>query len=151
MGDGTFASRGAPQPILNDSTSGMYNRRVAEVACENKACLVLTNDNTLVGWGYYIRRSTDDPVPVIIPPGAINTREIFKIAMGYTFELVLTTDNRLFAWGQRVSLGDPTFSQSSDPNYRFIPSPVYMDGALSGKTVSSIYAGGSLSAVITAG
>jgi alpha-tubulin suppressor-like RCC1 family protein len=149
LGDGTTNSRATPTPVLADATSALNNRYIVEVACKYRTCLVLTNDNTLVAWGYYARSTSDSTTPVIIPPGAIETREVWKITTGYTFHYVLTKDNLLFSWGNFVSLGDVALNQTT--GYRFIPHPVTMDGALYGKTVSSIYAGGNLAAVITIG
>jgi alpha-tubulin suppressor-like RCC1 family protein len=90
--------------------------------------------------------TVDSNVPVAVDTlGALAGKRIIAIAAGWDHSLALSADGAVFAWGSNGSgqLGDGTTVNSD------VPVAVRTDGALSGKTVTAISAGGYHSLALT--
>src|SRR4029077_12150172 len=103
-------------------------------------------------WGYNFygqlgngtTNTSSTPVAVDMS-GALSGKTVIAIAAGGSHTVALTSDGKLFAWGNNGSgeLGDGTTSD------RRAAVAVVMSGALSGKTVTAIAAGGSHTVALT--
>jgi alpha-tubulin suppressor-like RCC1 family protein len=135
LGDSTFIAKTSPVQILQ----GINIIQIA-VGCDFS--IALTSDNTLYTWGLnqfgYCAdgTTTNRETPVSVDMSFLNGKTIAKIAAGYYHGTVLTNDGVVFSWGRNENglLGDSTTED------RFYPVPLYMAGALSGKTIRQISA-----------
>jgi alpha-tubulin suppressor-like RCC1 family protein len=99
-------------------------------------------DNAFGELGNGTETSSLLPVPVFTG-GALSGKSIAAISAGQAFSLVLASDGTAFAWGangfngHRGALGDGTLVNTIN-----VPVAVRMDGALSGKTIVALQAGG---------
>jgi alpha-tubulin suppressor-like RCC1 family protein len=97
----------------------------------------LGNDTTLAG--------QQSPVAVNMN-GVLSGKSIVSIVAGYDHTCALTSDNNIYCWGS-----DSSGQLGSGVSVGNQPTAVNVDmaGALSGKTISSIYAGGDTSCALT--
>jgi alpha-tubulin suppressor-like RCC1 family protein len=134
-------------PVAVDTSDGLAGKTVVAVSAGGSHSLALCSDGTLVAWGanaagqlgdnraFFFRR-----VPfAITSSGALAGKAVVAIAAGGSHSLALCSDGTLVAWGANSSgqLGDNSTTQ------RNTPVAVAGSGALAGKTVVAIAAGGS--------
>ena len=106
--------------------------------------LALTTDGKVFGWGSNnsgelgnpLTTSSQIPVPVKVD-GALAGKTLVVIASGSSHNLALSSDGEVISWGYNFSgqLGDGSKSNRTEPV------TVVANGALTGKTITSIAAG----------
>ena len=110
--------------------------------------LALCSDGTLASWGYNgygqlgNNSYTDSHVPGLVTQnGVLAGKTVVSISAGYHHSLALCSDGTVAAWGWNSNgqLGNNSATNSS------VPVLVTASGALAGKTVVSIAAGGTFS------
>ncbi|MBK7256230.1 MAG: T9SS type A sorting domain-containing protein [Ignavibacteriae bacterium] len=135
--------------VMNGLLSG---KTIVALAGGTYHMLALDSDGRVYAWGY--NRSgqlgdgttVDSNVPVAVyTQGALEGERIIAIAAGWDHSLALSADGAVYAWGRNGSgqLGDGTTLGSN------VPVAVRADGALSGKFVTAISAGGYHSLALT--
>ncbi|MBN8459840.1 MAG: cadherin-like beta sandwich domain-containing protein [Verrucomicrobia bacterium] len=143
LGDGTTSN--ASVPVRVPPVGALAGKRVVQVASARSHTLALCSDGTVVAWGYNGYGQLGDGslanaiVPVRVPPvGALGDKEVKAVAAGDNSSYALCSNGTVVAWGYNSSgeLGDGT------TNYRSLPAAVSRTGALAGKTVTALQAGG---------
>jgi alpha-tubulin suppressor-like RCC1 family protein len=144
---------GSPKPSWVNADGALSGKTPVAVASGEKHVLVLCSDGSLVTWGSNVysqlgtgnSQNSDTPVAVV-QSGVLLGKTPIAIAAGTYHNLVLCSDGTLVAWGNNNfgMLGDNT-------NVRpLVPVRVKADGALAGKTVITIAAGGGHSLALCA-
>ncbi len=107
--------------------------------------MAIRSDGKVYAWGNNIKGqlgnndTTDSNVPVPVDSqGVLSGKKIVEAAMGYRFSLVLSDDGKVYSFGENEfgQLGN-----NSDKNSK-VPVAVDTTGVLSGKTITTIAAGG---------
>jgi alpha-tubulin suppressor-like RCC1 family protein len=124
----------------------LNGKQIVAVAAGNHFSLALCADGTLASWGdNSVGQLGDGSTKVnsieplnITGKGALTGRTVVAIRAGARYALALCSDGRVVAWGANESgqHGNGTTQDSS------LPVLVNANGALLGKTVQSISAGG---------
>lgn len=148
MGNGTTNAQ--PLPQLVPQTGALAGKTVAVISGGDKHVLALCSDGTLLAWGWNQTGQVGDgsttrrDSPVVINGGALAGKTVVAISAGEDHSLALCSDGTLAAWGfnanGRLGVGD-TANRST-------PTAVPVVGALIGRTIVSIGAGGAYSAVL---
>jgi alpha-tubulin suppressor-like RCC1 family protein len=120
-----------PLPISDSRASGLRFLRLNMTPSVIKLSSSGYNGSGQLGDGTTISRET----VVFVDQTAIGQRAISAISCGAYFSLALTTDGKIFSWG------DNTFGQLGDGTTTQRTIPVFC-GAIGGKTVAAIAAGG---------
>lgn len=149
VGDGTTTTRLSPVPVKTTGTL-LEGKTIVAVLCGNYHNVVLTSDGKVFAWGFsgngYLGNGTlaDSLIPVAVN-GSLAGKTVVAVAGNTSHHLALTSDNQLHAWGFNFygNLGDGTNID------RPSPVPVTMSGALAGKSIAQITAGGGSSMVRT--
>lgn len=145
LGDGTTSSR--LEPVLVNHSGQLAGRTVVAVDAGFSFSVALTSDGRVFSWGYNDKGQlgnattnvTANPLPVAVSTsGLLAGRRVVAISAGYSHVLALCADGLLVAWGENTyrQLGNGTTTSSS------VPVAVDTSGALSGKSVVAISAGG---------
>jgi alpha-tubulin suppressor-like RCC1 family protein len=154
LGNGNFNSSYVPVAV---STSGVLNgKTVTAITASLYSGYALANDGKVYSWGGNSYGALGNGstslsnIPVAVSTsGVLSGKTITAIAAGPTGYhcLALDTDGKLYAWGWGTGgqLGNGTTANSS------VPVQVQMTGALAGKTITSLSAGGNFSAVTASG
>jgi alpha-tubulin suppressor-like RCC1 family protein/phosphodiesterase/alkaline phosphatase D-like protein len=141
-----------PAPGMVDHTGVLTGKRVVRISSGNAHSLALCSDGTLVSWGLNTsgqlgnKRNVNSFAPVRVDnSGVLAGKRVTHIATGKDFSMVLCSDGTLAGWGSNATgqLG----INSSEP-FKTLPVPPVMDGALAGKTVTAIAAGGTHALVL---
>ena len=163
--DGTLASWGAnatgqlgnnsttqsPVPVAVSSIGALAGKTVIAVAAGTSHSLVLSTDGTVNSWGANAsgqlgnNSTTQSTVPVAVTAaGVLTGKTVVAIAAGDAHSIALCSDGTVAAWGANASgqLGNNSTTPSS------VPVAVTITGALAGKTVVAIAAGGSHSLAV---
>ena len=148
MGNGTTTAQTLPQ--LVPQTGAPAGKTVATISAGDKHVLALCTDGSVLAWGWNQYGHLGDgsttlrSSPVLINGGALAGKTVVAISAGEDHSLALCSDGTLAAWGfnanGRLGVGDTT--------NRTTPTLVPVTGALAGKTIVSIGAGGAYSAVL---
>jgi alpha-tubulin suppressor-like RCC1 family protein len=143
LGDGTTATR--LSPVAVDMSGALLGKTVIAVAGGGNHSVALTSDGKVFAWGVNIWGQLGDgtttsrlsPVAVDMS-GALLGKTVTAIAAGAAHTVALTSDGNVFAWGYNGDgeVGDGTTTT------RLSPVAVDMSGALLGKTVIAVAAGG---------
>jgi alpha-tubulin suppressor-like RCC1 family protein len=143
LGDGTTTSRSVPTAVK--STGVLAGKTVIAVSAGEDHSLALCSDGTIAAWGdngdgeLGNNNTTDSNVPVQVnQTGVLAAKTVIAISAGNSFSLALCSDGTMAAWGSGASgqLGNNITASS------YVPSPVNVSGALLGKSVVQISAGG---------
>ena len=143
LGNSTISNSSVP--VLVTRTGVLAGKTVIAIGTENSHSLALCSDGTLVGWGINAfgqlgnNSTTNSNVPVqVTQTGVLAGETLTAVAAGGSHSLVLCADGTLAAWGDNSNccLGNRGSTSSS------VPVLTYLAGALAGKTVSAIAAGG---------
>jgi alpha-tubulin suppressor-like RCC1 family protein len=120
--------------------------------CGHSSSIVITTDNTIIGWGQNLYGSIGDGTtvqrqyPVVSLKGNIGSRTITQLACG-SYHTVVLAGGLLYSWGLNTQnqLGDGTAVT------RYFPVLVYNAGAILGKNITSVAVGGNYNVILTAG
>lgn len=156
LGDGTLANRITPVATVGGALTGKIVTEVGAGLFHNVA---LTSEGKIYGWGgnYYGQLGdglggtsgypgyTTAPVATEMT-GVLAGKTVTSISVGWEHTMALTSDGKIFAWGinNHGAVGD-----GSAVAVRNVPVAVDMTGALAGKTVVAISAGGAHSLALT--
>jgi alpha-tubulin suppressor-like RCC1 family protein/phosphodiesterase/alkaline phosphatase D-like protein len=132
-------------PVAVDRSGVLAGKRVVSVAAGFRHSVALCSDGTIAAWGFNgfgqlgNGSTADSRLPVIVAgTGLPASAKTVAVESGVNFNLALMDDGSMIAWGinQNGNLGDGTTVNR--------PTPVTVDrsGALAGKTITAISAGG---------
>ena len=132
LGNGSITNSTTPVDVT--STGLLLNKTVTTVAAGYNRSLAVTSDGQLFTWG----DGTSASVPVVVGGGDLAGKTVVAAAAGTYYGAALTADGRVFSWGNNFGgvLGNGNTTNSG------LPVAVYTDGALAGKSVVAISAGG---------
>jgi prepilin-type N-terminal cleavage/methylation domain-containing protein len=136
-------------PIAVTANGALNGKTIVSIASGTSHACVIASDNNAYCWGYNLNgqlgnnSTTNSSVPVPVTTGALNGKTIKSIAAGDSHTCVVASDNNAYCWGDNLygGLGNGSTTQS------LVPVAV-STGALNGKTIKSITAGGSSTCVI---
>ncbi|MCX6873797.1 MAG: hypothetical protein NTW21_08310 [Verrucomicrobia bacterium] len=143
LGDGTTTSR--TEMVAVDGSGVLAGLKVTAIAAGKYHSLALGEDGRVFAWGdnsagqLGCGNQTGSMVPVAVDfSGALAGKVVVGIAAGIGSSMALTADGIVYGWGanQYGQLGTGTTTSSS------VPVAVTASGALAGKTVTAIAAGG---------
>ncbi len=131
------------------SLAGM---RVTRIAAGGAHSLALLADGSLIAWGDNTYGQLGDGTlgdfrtkPVrVVATGALAGKTVIDVAAGTSHSLALCLDGTVVCWGrnQGGQLGDGTYTD------RNVPVAMFISGALTGKSLTVIAAGGARSSAI---
>ncbi|MCF7731122.1 MAG: cadherin-like beta sandwich domain-containing protein [Akkermansiaceae bacterium] len=133
-------------PVLVAPTGALAGKQVVAVAAGAYHSFALCDDGTLAAWGFNDDGELGDgstntsPTPVAVDTsGALAGKRIASLSTGLYHTLALCSDGTLFTWGydNHGQLGANSLVSSK------VPVAIGGFGALAGKAVSSVRAGGS--------
>ena len=144
--DGTNTDLDVPAAVLDSGV--LSGKTVVAIAAASETGYALTSDGNVYSWGESDAGQLGDNNiggPDAIAPVAVYTggllsgKTVTKISAGGDSGYALTSDGGIFSWGENGvgNLGNNDFNDS------WAPVSVYTAGVLSGKTITSIVAGGS--------
>lgn len=144
LGDNGSVNRAVPVAV---STSGvLLGKTVIAISAGDDHSLALGSDGSVFAWGYNHdgELGNGDTLNAAVPvkvdtTGVLLNKTVIAIAAGGSHNLALCSDGTLAAWGanNEGQLGTGNIVPST------VPVAVNVSGALSGKTVVKIAAGGS--------
>lgn len=144
LGNGTDNT--ALSPVLVRRDGVLAGKTIVALAAGGKHNLVLCSDGTLAAWGANdsgqlgngSRKTAVAPVEVIRSEALLG-KTVTAVAAGGAYSVALCSDGTLVAWGNNTSRQLGTVTPLDSP----VPVAVNRSGALSGKTVVAVAAGGS--------
>ncbi|MEK7954162.1 RCC1 domain-containing protein [Luteolibacter soli] len=161
IGDGTSEQRLTPSPVV---TSGaLAGKSITLMQGSNHTALALASDGKLYAWGGIAGAGgalgngtvMGSPEPVAVDmSGVLAGKTITDVSVGNDHSLVLTSEGKVYAWGDTYfgAVGNGEMYQDSPltfPDPELVPVEVIATGALAGKTVTKISAGGPFSLALT--
>lgn len=142
--------QGGQSAVINGQNLSVGKKELSQIATgENHSCGIY--DGSAYCWGLNTSGQLGDnsknnsAIPVAVyTSGALSGKTIASIDMGVSFTCAVTTDSLVFCWGAGVDgmLGNNTNTES------IVPIAVYIQGALSGKTISKLSSGSRHTCVI---
>jgi len=149
LGDGTTTLRPAPVAVRLD---GIGPITTIDAGYFHSGAITATGSVMMWGDNSYgqLGDGSASPRPLPVPlnsSGNLAGKRLTSVALGRNHSLGLTSEGRIFAWGLNTygTIGDGTTTM------RTSPAPVRTDGALLGRFVTSIYAGGESSMAVSDG
>lgn len=144
LGNGNSTSSNVP--VLVSNAGILSGKSVVSITAGSAHCLALCSDGTLTAWGSNFSgvlgdgTSTGSNIPVaVIQTGALAGKRVVALSAGQSHSLALCSDGTAVAWGAntngQLGRGGNVSSQT--------PVPVNVAGALAGKVVVALSAGGS--------
>lgn len=145
LGDGGFPYSRNPLPVAVATNGALAGKTVTAIAVASAHNLALCSDGTLAAWGTgnhgqlgnggIVDRNTPYQVTT---SGVLAGKTVSAIATGVASSMALCTDGTLAAWGYNLygQLGNNSTTDST------VPVAIHGFGALAGKTVVAIAAGG---------
>ncbi len=153
FGEGRANGTATPVSIVR-LPSTIEGKTVTLIAAGVSHTVVMTSDFKLYAWGLndYGQLGNGDQITRVLPTavdmtGVLAGKTVTEIVAGNKHTLVRTSDNLLFAWGQNGS-GQLGNSLPANASFSALPVTVTM-GALSGKTIVQIVAGGDHNLAVT--
>ncbi len=143
---GTGDTQTRRTPVIVPPLGALAGKRVTAIAAGSYHSLALCSDGSIVGWGYNDEGELGDGtttrrmIPVAADHGgALAGKKVAMIRSGQYHSLALCTDGTVLSWGYnpRGQLGDGGTAN------RLSPVDVTGSGALAGRTVVDLAAGGS--------
>ena len=152
FGAGQASGRATPASISR-ITVGLTGKTVKILAAGVSHSLAVTDDNQIYTWGQNdygqlgVGDTTNRRLPTAVSDlnSLLSGKTIVEVSLGANHTLVRTADNVLIAWG-RNDYGQLGNGNTVRQSY---PVAVNMTGALAGKTVTKISAGGQHNLVCT--
>ena len=148
----TVTSMPVAVPVAVTTSGALAGKTALAMSTSSDGGLALTSDGKVFTWGANSsgqlgnNTTQSSSVPVKVDTsGALAGKTVVAIAKGWGFSLALTSDGQVFAWGNNSNgqLGNNSTTSSS------VPVAVNTSGALAGKTVVVISAGGDFSLALT--
>jgi len=145
LGNGNFGTN-SNLPVAVVTSGALAGKSILQVAAGQTHSLALSSDGKIYGWGQNnfgqigISNASSSNVPVPVDTsGVLSGKTIIQIASGIYHSIALASDGTIYGWGRNGfgQLGDGEINALNNP-----PVAVDMSGALSGKTVIQIAAGG---------
>ncbi|MBK8092251.1 MAG: choice-of-anchor D domain-containing protein [Verrucomicrobiaceae bacterium] len=147
LGNGAFSNSSMPV-VVNMTTGALVGKRILSVTCGTNHSVALCADGTLAAWGSNVSGQLGNnnatgnsatPVAVLTTSAALFGKVVVGIAAGADFTLALCSDGKVAAWGRNIEgqLGNSDLGVNSP-----VPVLVTANGALSGKIVTAVAAGG---------
>ena len=139
-------------PVAVTTTGALAGKTVTAIAAGGTHSLALTSDGKVYSWGLNgngqlgNNSTAQSNVPVAVTAtGTLAGKTVIAIAAGNNHSLALTSDGAVYSWGLNTSgqLGNNSTTQNTNPVY------VTTNGALAGKAVTAIAAGGTHSLALT--
>ena len=141
-------------PVAVNSTGTLAGKTVFSIVSGDEHNLALTSDGQILAWGNnrYGELGNSGTVNSLVPTlvntsGVLAGKTVVAIAGGNTYHnLALTSEGTVYSWGFNSSgqLGSYFYQVGSSPQTNSaVPVAVNTNGALAGKTVIAIAAGGS--------
>ncbi|MCW1925976.1 choice-of-anchor D domain-containing protein [Luteolibacter arcticus] len=139
IGDGTTIDKLRPVPII--MTGALASQQVTQVFTSSSRSHAITADGKVYSWGYNADGQIGDgtkiyrkePVAVNMS-GALSGKVVTTLAISIAHTLALTSEGKVYSWGNnytgQLGLGDTTDRTT----------PQLVQGALAGKTITSIAA-----------
>ena len=150
LGNGTTTT--AQTPVAVVANGALAGKTVTAIAAGTRHTLALTADGRVFSWGSnqagQLGNGSGNPTatsPAAISGGGlINGKTVVAIAAGDSHSLALTSDGKAYAWG----LGSQGQLGTGFTSGSYAPVAVQTSGALAGKSLVAIAAGGSHSLAI---
>lgn len=152
LGNGSSSYTPRFVPIAVNMSGALAGKKVIAIAAGIHHNLALTDDGQVYSWGSNeygqlggTGNSTSNVPIKVTTHGDLAGKVVTQIAAGAFHSLILTDDGKMFAWGYNAmgALGDGTGNNASSPV------AVNASGALAGKNVTAIAAGGHHCLVLT--
>lgn len=139
LGDGSAATRTSP---IASNSGLLAGKSIIRTSAGDSHNFTVTADGMLFGWGLNTSGQTGIGG---MPAGSLQGKIIASIAAGRSHSLAVCSEGGAYAWGLNSFgiLGDGTTTSSSTPV------TVKADGALAGRTLSSVSAGTSHSLALS--
>ena len=155
LGDGSGADGSSTTPVVVNMSVSLAGKTVVAIAAGGYHNLALSSDGLLHAWGDSLYGQTGgglfnvvfiSPVSVTSVDPAVSGKLATAISAGAAFSLALLADGTVAAWGRNFDgqLGDGTTTDRSQAV------AIVQNGALAGKTVTGISAGGYHSVAVSA-
>ncbi|NTW61632.1 prepilin-type N-terminal cleavage/methylation domain-containing protein, partial [Candidatus Saccharibacteria bacterium] len=152
LGNGTKTDSMTLAPV--DMTGALNGLTVSNIAVGSNHTCAIASDSYVYCWG----STTGDAVGIdwtiygywkttptaITTSGALGTKTVKSLKTGFNHNCVIASDNNVYCWGGNSNgqLGNNSTSSS------YAPVAIDTSGALSGKTIKSLSAGGYTTCVI---
>ena len=145
---GTTSTTNSNVPMEIDRSGALSGKTVVAISAGFSHSLALCADGTVVGWGYNSYgqlgcgsrgTGTSWSLPVTVDQtGVLAGKSVIAVSAGPNHSLALCADGTVAAWGYNANgeLGNSSAAQSN------VPVAVVQTGALAGKAVCAISAGG---------
>jgi len=150
---GNNSTTNSSVPVAVPITGVPATRIVIAVSAGGSHSMALCSDGTIVAWGSNTNgqlgnnstTQSTTPVAVTTSSGALSTRTVIAISAGANHSLAVCSDGTAAAWGLNTTgqLGNNSTTQSTIP-----VTVINSFGALTGKTVMGVSAGGSHSLAV---
>lgn len=143
IGDGTTQMR--LSPVAVNATGALAGKTVVAIEAGTSHSMALTSDGLVFTWGngFYGQlgngSTVDQTTPVaVLTSGVLTGKTIIGISAGGSHSAAVTADGVIATWGSNINgeLGNNSTTPSS------VPVEVISSGALSGKSVIDVRAGG---------
>jgi alpha-tubulin suppressor-like RCC1 family protein len=142
---GNNSTTGSHVPVSVTQSGILAGKTVVSMATGGSHSIALCSDGTMAAWGYNAagqlgnNSTTNSSVPVLVTrSSALTGKTVVSVAAGNSHSIALCSDGTLVAWGENTygQLGNNSTTNSS------VPVLVTQSGALGGKAVVSMAAGG---------
>ncbi|HEX2854974.1 MAG TPA: immunoglobulin domain-containing protein [Opitutaceae bacterium] len=144
-------------PVLVNTASGVSSlsgKTIVSLAASGYCSYAVTSDGIVHAWGWNgpigmlgNNSTARSLVPIEVDrSGALAGKVITKVSGGRTHALALSSDGKIYAWGSNYNDNNNEviglLGNGSGAQFSLVPVAVTMSGALAGKTMTGIAAGG---------
>ncbi len=147
LGDNNTATHTVTMPTNISSRGDLASKTIVDISTSTYGSfiLALTDEGQVIGWGYNsngrllgVATPANVATPTLINTGDMANKNITAISAGEAFSVALDSDGTVYTWGYNGSgqLGDGTVVSPK------LPVNISSSGALAGKTITGIAAGG---------
>ena len=146
LGDGTTDPKSVP--VLVPSDGVLSGKIVTQLVGGSNHTLALCSDGTVAAWGSNSsgqlgnNSTTNSPVPIdVTNSGVLNGKTVTQLSAGLSHSLALCNDGTVATWGNNFN-GQLGNGGSGTANNSSVPINITNSGALNGKRVTQLGAGG---------
>lgn len=148
LGDGSNSDRNVPVPV--SAANRVISRGVIAIAAGSNHSVALLQNRMVATWGGNTSgqlgdgTTTNSNVPVRVATGVLPSGKVSRISAGLEHNVAYAMDGNIYAWGANFDgqLGSGNINASA------VPVKVVMTGALAGKVVFEVSAGGNHSLAV---